>query len=79
MILAFWAAVGGRPGMAYHADGDDPYITLDDAEDTDSEAEDVEIKPSDLLILTARNEDDVSNLEVRRIYSSPGFQMAIVQ
>lgn len=48
--------------MAIDADGD-PYITLGGEED-DSEDEGFEIKPTDLLILAARNQDDVSNLEV---------------
>jgi periodic tryptophan protein 1 len=54
--------LGGRGDVALDADGD-PYITLGDDEE-DSEDEDFSIKPTDLLILAARNEDDVSNLEV---------------
>lgn len=52
-------AMGGRIEMV----GDDPYITLED-DDDDSEIEDLEIKPTDLVILAARNEDDVNSLEV---------------
>ena len=54
--------LGGRGDAALDADGD-PYITLG-GEEEDSEDEGFEIKPTDLLILAARNEDDVSNLEV---------------
>ncbi|KAK9820102.1 hypothetical protein WJX72_006156 [[Myrmecia] bisecta] len=59
----------GNPGMAYYRDNDqDPYITLGDQaagrhEDSE-EDEDFALKPTDFLILTARNEDDVSHLEV---------------
>jgi periodic tryptophan protein 1 len=51
-------------GMAYHSrPEDDPFITQH--EDSDSDREDFLLKMSDLLILAARNEDDVSHLEVR--------------
>jgi hypothetical protein len=50
--------------MAYYSrPEDDPYITVH--EDSDSEQDDFVLKLSDLLILAARNEDDVSHLEVR--------------
>lgn len=39
---------------------------------TDSEIEDLEIKPTDLIILAARNEDDLSNLEVGEGSESEG-------
>ena len=53
--------------MAYHArPEDDPFIT--DPGDSDSEADDFVLKMSDLLILAARNEDDVSHLEARQPY-----------
>ncbi|KAG1675126.1 hypothetical protein FOA52_003349 [Chlamydomonas sp. UWO 241] len=56
--------LGGLGDEALDEDGD-PYITLPDGGGgTDSEDEDYEIKPTDLLILAARHEDDVSNLEV---------------
>jgi len=55
-------ALGGR--LEVHQ-GEDPYVTLPgDDDDNDSEIEDLEIKATDLLILAARNEDDLSNLEV---------------
>ncbi len=53
-----------HPGMAYHSrPEDDPYITVH--EDSDSEKDDFVLKGTDRLILAARNEDDVSHLEVR--------------
>ena len=55
-----------NPGMAYYRTNDeDPYIKLAAVKDVDSEADDFEIKGDDFLILAARNEDDVSHLEVR--------------
>jgi periodic tryptophan protein 1 len=53
--------LGGKGDVALDADGD-PYVTL--GEEEDSEDEELHIKPTDLLILAARNEDEVSNLEV---------------
>jgi periodic tryptophan protein 1 len=51
----------GNPGMAFYANPeDDPYLTtgLSDSED------ELEYRETDLLIAAARNEDDVSHLEV---------------
>ncbi|KAI3427937.1 hypothetical protein D9Q98_006327 [Chlorella vulgaris] len=56
-----------NPGMAYHRHpGSDPFLGLDrnSDSDTDSEAEAFVLREEDLLILAARNEDDVSHLEV---------------
>lgn len=54
-----------NPGMAYYgADQEDPYIQLAAVKDEDSEAEDFEIRGDDYILLAARNEDDVSHLEV---------------
>jgi periodic tryptophan protein 1 len=53
--------------MAYHRHpGSDPFLGLDrnSDSDTDSEAEAFVLREEDLLILAARNEDDVSHLEV---------------
>jgi periodic tryptophan protein 1 len=58
-------AMGGKLEML----GDDPYLTLGDS-DEDSEIEDLELKPDDLLILAARSEDDIHNLEVW-VYEEP--------
>ena len=56
----------GNPGMSYYrSNHEDPYITLDStAGASDSEAEDNELRDTDFIILAARNEDDVSHLEV---------------
>ena len=61
-------------GKAYYRGSrEDPYLkgggAGDPAEDSDddaSERDELHLRPSDLLILSARNEDDVSHLEVRR-------------
>ena len=42
---------------------EDPYLKVQDSEDDTSEIEDLTFKPDDLIILAARNEDDVSHLE----------------
>eukprot|EP00798_Chlamydomonas_sp_ICE-L_P001118 gene1118-3950_t len=56
--------LGGRSNIAKDEDGDQ-FINLDDnGSESDAEEGDFEIKPTDLVILAARNEDDVSNLEV---------------
>ena len=56
----------GVGGAYYLSNEDDPYITLPDEEDEDEreEMEDLTIHPRDLLLLGARNEDDVSFVEV---------------
>ncbi|MCO5610246.1 hypothetical protein L7F22_064482 [Adiantum nelumboides] len=56
-----------QPGAVAHAMGtnlDLSDVILACQSDDEDEIEDMTIKPSDLLILTARNEDDVSHLEV---------------
>lgn len=54
-----------HPGMVYHSrPEDDPYITQQG--DSDSDRGDFVLKGTDRLILAARNEDDVSHLEVQR-------------
>ncbi|EIE25396.1 WD40 repeat-like protein [Coccomyxa subellipsoidea C-169] len=53
---------GKHPGMAYHSRAeDDPYLAKDIS---DSDDEELTLKKTDFLILAARNEDDVSHLEV---------------
>lgn len=54
-----------RPGIAFNP-ADDPLLQRNSDSDTDSEAEAFRIRDDDLLILAARNEDDVSHLEVGR-------------
>ncbi|CCG84219.1 protein of unknown function [Taphrina deformans PYCC 5710] len=54
-------------GLAFHSRGEaDPYITLDNtADDSDEEErEELQILPTDNIILAAKTEDDVSHLEV---------------
>lgn len=54
-------------GLAFHSRGeDDPYITLNDAgvDSDEEEREDLQILPTDNIILAAKTEDDVSHLEV---------------
>jgi len=54
---------------------EDPYLQLGDSEDG-SEAEDMTFRDTDLVILGARNEDDVSHLEV---WAKPAFAAALLQ
>ncbi|KAL4532568.1 hypothetical protein Ndes2437B_g02965 [Nannochloris sp. 'desiccata'] len=58
----------GNPGMAYHRNPkDDPYLRNSGAnhsDSDDSEEEDLRIRDDDLLILAARNDEDVSHLEM---------------
>ncbi len=75
-------AAGGRAGtvarwISASNDGGklDPYLAAgagdsddDDGEDSE-DAEDFVIRPDDLLILAARNEDEVSNLEVSSVHN----------
>eukprot|EP00270_Netrium_digitus_P010876 TRINITY_DN3403_c0_g1_i1.p1 TRINITY_DN3403_c0_g1~~TRINITY_DN3403_c0_g1_i1.p1 ORF type:complete len:584 (+),score=199.20 TRINITY_DN3403_c0_g1_i1:238-1752(+) len=55
---------GGLGALYYATNVDDPYITRADDEDEEEEIDDLTLRPTDLLILTARNEDDVSHIEV---------------
>ena len=50
--------------MMCRSNKEDPYITLQESDDA-SEIDDLNFKPTDLIILAARNEDDVSHLEVK--------------
>ncbi|KAG0591157.1 hypothetical protein KC19_1G154300 [Ceratodon purpureus] len=54
---------GGLGAAFYPSNDDDPYL-VDKEDDDEEEIEDMTIKDSDLIVLTARNEDDVSHLEV---------------
>ncbi|PLW35652.1 hypothetical protein PCASD_10241 [Puccinia coronata f. sp. avenae] len=53
-------------GLQYYQNpADDPYVTLDDAADDEThEREELEIYPTDNLIVAARTEDDVSQLDI---------------
>ena len=57
---------GNIKGLAYHTDNkDDPYITLpqDGEQSDDEEREELQILPTDNLVLAARIEDEVAHLE----------------
>ncbi|WOL16521.1 hypothetical protein Cni_G25308 [Canna indica] len=52
-------------GDTYYPSNDmDPYLKNNDEDDDDEEIEDMTIKPTDSVIVCARNEDEVSHLEV---------------
>lgn len=57
---------GNVKSLAYHADNkDDPYITLQENEDSDDEErEELQVMPTDNMVLAARIEDEVAHLEV---------------
>ena len=63
-----------RTLMFHRTNDDDPYVTLKDADDDDSDADDLEIKPTDKLVLAARSEEDVSNIEVH-VYEEEGHNL----
>ncbi|KAF9007566.1 WD40-repeat-containing domain protein [Cyathus striatus] len=51
-------------GLTYYRDNEeDPYITLKDDEE-DAEREELEILPTDSLLVTAKTEDEISQLEI---------------
>lgn len=51
--------------MAYYSDEkDDPYITLSNEVDEQEEMEEMQILPDDMLLMAAKTEDDISQLEV---------------
>nr|POE58023.1 putative wd repeat-containing protein c17d11.16 [Quercus suber] len=59
---------GNIKSLAYHTDNkDDPYITLPengkDAEEDDEERDELQILPTDNMVLAARIEDEVAHLE----------------
>ncbi|CCV00685.1 unnamed protein product [Malassezia sympodialis ATCC 42132] len=64
-------ALSGIRGLQYFRNNDeDPYVTLkDDPADEEEEREQLEVLPSDNMIVTAKTEDDVSMLEVY-VYSA---------
>ncbi|CAA3006169.1 uncharacterized WD repeat-containing -like [Olea europaea subsp. europaea] len=56
---------GSGLGNLYYPSNDvDPYLKDNNDEDDSDEEEDTTIKPEDAVIVCARNEDDVSHLEV---------------
>ncbi|MCJ1446935.1 MAG: hypothetical protein MMC23_007443 [Stictis urceolatum] len=57
--------IGNARSLAYHeSNADDPYITLKDSDDEDSEREELQILNTDNMLLAARVEDEVAHLEV---------------
>jgi periodic tryptophan protein 1 len=61
-----FAMFGNVRSLAYHAPGEeDPYLVLPEGEnDSDDDREELQILPSDNLILAAKVEDEVAHLEV---------------
>ena len=59
------AMFGNVKNLAYYDPGEkDPYITLPQAEDLEDDREELQILPTDNLVLATKTEDDVSYLEV---------------
>lgn len=56
---------GNIKSLAYHDNNaDDPYIVLQEGDEDEEDREDLQILPTDNLILAARIEDEVAHLEV---------------
>ncbi|KAJ2959691.1 hypothetical protein NQZ79_g4861 [Umbelopsis isabellina] len=54
-----------KEGLTYYANNqEDPYITLKDVADEDDERQELEVLPTDNLIVAAKTEDDLSHLEI---------------
>jgi periodic tryptophan protein 1 len=63
----FGSVVGAKSGMTYHAsNAEDPYLTQADATEdlADEEEEAYEVKPSDMMLLATRCEEEYFNMEV---------------
>ncbi|KAI9142426.1 WD40-repeat-containing domain protein [Paraphysoderma sedebokerense] len=57
-------------GLSYYtSNAEDPYITLKDGELSDEDREDLEILSTDNLLITAKTEEDISQLDIH-IYES---------
>ena len=70
---------GNIKGLAYYADDkDDPYITLpkDGEQSDEEEREELEILPTDNLVLAARIEDEVAHLETY-VYEDDGDNLYV--
>ena len=48
----------------YKSNKDDPHLKIDEEDEDGSEVEDFSIQPSDLMLLGARSDEEMSNLEV---------------
>ena len=56
---------GNVRSLAYHdSNEDDPYITLKDGEEDEEEREELQVLPSDNMLLAAKVEDEVAHIEV---------------
>lgn len=56
---------GNHQSLAYHSsNAEDPYITMNPNEDDDEEREELQILPTDNMLLAAKVEDEVPYLEV---------------
>lgn len=56
---------GNVKSLAYHKPGEeDPYLVLPEGEDDDEEREELQILPTDNLLLAGKVEDEVAHLEV---------------
>ncbi len=59
------AIFGNVRSLAYHeSNADDPYITFKDDDDDDEEKEELQILPTDNMLVAAKVEDEVAHLEV---------------
>ncbi|CCE63784.1 hypothetical protein TPHA_0F03030 [Tetrapisispora phaffii CBS 4417] len=54
-------------------EGEDPYITLPTQEDTKEEKEELQVYPTDNMVLATRTEDDISYLDVYVYDDGAGF------
>ncbi len=60
-----FAMFGNVRSLAYHQAGEeDPYLVLPDNDDSDNEREELQILPTDNLVLAAKVEDEVPHLEI---------------
>lgn len=58
-------------GDLYYASNDmDPYLKNNDDDDDEEEIEDMTIKPTDLMVVCAHNEDDINSLQVNILEES---------
>jgi periodic tryptophan protein 1 len=56
---------GRTAGLTYHeSNTEDPYIVVNDEQDDDDELEEMEIQPTDNLIIACKTMDEMSHLEI---------------
>ncbi|THU54384.1 hypothetical protein C4D60_Mb10t24520 [Musa balbisiana] len=68
----------GLGDVCYPSNVMDPYLrNKDNDDDDDDEIEDMTIKPTDAVIVCARNEDEVSHLEARNFIAVGSMEPAI--